>query len=169
MFHLGWIATWEGRAADAERELRPGYDQLKKLGSTSHFSSFAHLLSYVVYAQGRFEEAEALTHECEEASRPNDVHSQILWRSTRAKTLARRGLHDEAKLLALEAIAFASTSDFHPSHAEALMDLAEVYDVSGDREAAAAAVEEAVRYYDLKGNVLAAERARSKLDELSSV
>jgi hypothetical protein len=49
------------------------------------------------------------------------------------------------------------------------MDLAEVYDVSGDREAAAAAVEEAVRYYELKGNVLAAERARSKLDALSSV
>ena len=41
--------------------------------------------------QGRYDEAEQLTRECEEASRPNDVHSQILWRSIRAKVLARKG------------------------------------------------------------------------------
>jgi len=116
------------------------------------------------YAQGRYDEAERLTHECEEASRPNDVHSQILWRSTRAKALARRGQLQAAESLVREAVEFASNSDFHPAHADALMDLAEVLNLAGDAKAAATAVEEAIRFYELKGNALAADRARSELE-----
>jgi tetratricopeptide (TPR) repeat protein len=160
-FWWAFISLWEEDPVAAERELRPGYEALKKLGSKSHFSSFAHLLSNAVYAQGRYDEAERLTHECEQASRPNDVHSQILWRSTRAKVLARRGLLEPAELLARQAVEFAATSDFHPAHAEALMDLAEVLNLAGEANTAATAVEEAIRFYELKGNVLAADRARA--------
>ena len=60
----------------------------------------AHALSNAVYIQGRYEEAEQLTLECEDASRPNDVHSQILWRSMRAKALAQRGELQAAEQLA---------------------------------------------------------------------
>ena len=63
------------------------------MGEKSHFSSITHALSHALYAQGKYEEAEQLTLECEEVSRPNDVHSQISWRSIRAKTLARKGEH----------------------------------------------------------------------------
>jgi tetratricopeptide (TPR) repeat protein len=158
------ISLWENDPVAAERELRPGYEALKKLGSKSHLSSFAHLLAHAVYAQGRYDEAEQLTQECEEVSRPNDVHSQIAMRSIRAKLLARRGLLEAAEQLAREAVDFASESDFHPAHADALMDLAEILNLAGDIEAAASAVEEAIRFYDLKGNVLAADRARSELE-----
>jgi predicted ATPase/DNA-binding SARP family transcriptional activator len=163
-FWLAWISMWTDRPAEAERELRPGYENLKSLGSKSHFSAFAHLLASAVYAQGRYEEAELLTHECEAVSRPNDVDSQIMWRSTRAKILARRGLLAEAEQLAGEAIAHASKSDFLPAHAQALMDLSEILGLAGDLEASAAALEEAVRFYELKGNLLAAARARSRLE-----
>jgi DNA-binding SARP family transcriptional activator/class 3 adenylate cyclase len=165
-FWLAWISIWAGRAADAERELRPGYERLKSLGSKSHFSSFAYLLSHAVYCQGRYDEAETLTHECEVACRPNDVHSHIMWRATRAKILARRGRFSEAKALAREAIEFGSSSDFLSAHADALMDLAEILELDGDVPGTARAIEEAVRLYGLKGNMVARALARSRLETL---
>ena len=162
-FWWSFISLSEDDPLAAERELRPGYEALKKQKSQSHFSSLAHALGNALYAQGRFEEAEQLTHECEAASRPNDVHSQILWRSTRAKILARRGQLDAAERLAREAVAFAADSDFYPARAEALIDLAEVLEIAGDADGAATATQEAIRFYELKGNVLAIGRARARL------
>jgi hypothetical protein len=86
----------------------------------------------------------------------------------RAKTLAHRGEFAEAELLGGEALAIASASDFHTAHADALLDLAEVRMLGGNPDAAAALVQEAMGFYDLKGNVLAAERARSQLEEITS-
>jgi tetratricopeptide (TPR) repeat protein len=145
----------------AEQELRPSYDALKKLGEKSHFTTLAHGLANALYMQGRYEETEQLTRECEEAVRPNDVHSEILWRSIRAKVLARKGEADAAERLAQEAVEFAPSSDFLLARADALLDLAEVLRLGGDADAAAAVAEEAARFYELKGNVLAAERARA--------
>jgi DNA-binding SARP family transcriptional activator len=161
-----WASSshWTDDPVAGEQELRPGYEALRKLDSKSHFSSLAHGLANAVCAQGRYDEAELLTYECEEASRPNDVHSQILWRSVRAKALAHRGMLEPAERLAREAVEFASASDFHPAHAEALMDLAEVLRLADDRQGAEVAIEEAIHFYELKGNALAARQARSKLE-----
>ena len=160
-FNCALVFLWQDDAAAAEQELRPPYDGLKKIGEKSHFSSQAQLLSNAVYLQGRFEEAELLTRECEDAARSNDVYSQIIWRAMRAKILARRGEFDAARAFALAAVAFAAESDFHHAHAEALMDLAEVHGLAGDAEVAAAAIEEAIHFYELKGDLFAADRARS--------
>ena len=111
-FWWSFVHTSQGDAEAGERELRPTYESLKTMGEKSHFSSMAHALASVTFAQGRYEEAEALTRECEEASRANDVHSQIHWRSIRAKVLSRRGAFAEAEVLAREAIAIAERSDF---------------------------------------------------------
>src|SRR5439155_26590966 len=90
---LWWsfVFLWRGDAIAAEHELRPGYDALKKLGERSNFSSLSHSLANAVYMQGRYDEAEQLTRECEEAARRNDVHSQVHWRATRATVNPRRG------------------------------------------------------------------------------
>ena len=165
--HHGFISLWLGDPIEAEREIRPAYDALKKIGEKSHFSTIAYMLSNAVYTQGRYDEAEQLTRECEDAARPNDGHSQIVWRSTRAKVLARRGEFEAAKRLAREAVAFASESDFHLAHADALMDLGEVLELSGERESPAMAVQEAIHFYELKGNMLAAETARARLEKLA--
>jgi len=167
-FWWAFISIWQDDPAEAERELRPAYDALKRIGEQSHFSSMAHALSNAVYAQGRYEEAEALTQECERASRANDVHSQIAWRSVRAKTLARRGALDEAERLAREAVAFAETSDFLLGHADALTDLAEVLELRGERVATAAALSEAVALHERKGNQLVAGRTRAVLEKLAA-
>jgi ATP/maltotriose-dependent transcriptional regulator MalT len=142
---------WTGDPCCAEAELRPGYDALRRLGWKSHFSSLAHALANAVCAQGRYEEAERPTYECEDASSPNHVYSQILWRSTRVKVFVHRGQFEPAEQVAREAVEFAAASDFHPAHAEALIDLAEVLTLAGDADAAATAVAEAIRFYELKG------------------
>jgi ATP/maltotriose-dependent transcriptional regulator MalT len=83
----------------------------------------------------------------------------------RAKALARRAA-PEAEELAREAIAFVEASDFLQVHAEALMDLAEILRLAGRLEEAARSLEESVRLYEQKGNVLSAARARALLDEV---
>jgi class 3 adenylate cyclase len=159
--HTALVSLLRDDPVAAERELRPAYDALKKIGEKSHFSAMAFILADAVYRQGRYEEAEQLTRECEEAAQPNDVQAQIIWRSTRAKVLARRGEFEGAQRLAREAVAFASESDLHLAHGDALMDLGEVLELAGEEEAAAAAIQQAIDLYELKGNVLAANRARA--------
>jgi tetratricopeptide (TPR) repeat protein len=162
-FWFAFVRVWHGDAVAAEDELRPAYDALKRIGETSHFSSIAHALANALYMQGRYDEAEELTGECERASRPNDIHSQTLWRSIRAKTLARRGELDEARRLGRDAVEFAATSDFLLAHADALSDLGEVYEVAGERQEAIRALEGAIELYERKGNVLMANASRARL------
>jgi DNA-binding SARP family transcriptional activator/tetratricopeptide (TPR) repeat protein len=162
-FWWGYVFVWQNDPETAERELRPGYEALKKIGERSHFSSIAHELSHVVYALGRYDEAEALTRECEEATRPNDVHSQILWRAIRGKVFARRGEFEEAERLVREAIELAETSDLVPAHADALADLAEVLELAGRPDDAAEAVGSAIALYERKGNLLASGACRKRL------
>lgn len=167
-FWFAYHHLWQSDPIAAERELRPGYDALKQLGETTHFSSLAHLLANAVYLQGRYEEAEQLTQECEDASRPNDVHSQVLWRSTRAKVLASRGNLQAAEGLAREAVAFVAETDFVFAHADALMDLAEVLELSSRGDEASEAIRRAIDLYDQKRILPMAELARTRLDKLSS-
>jgi predicted ATPase len=150
--------------ASAERELRWGYEVQKRIGGTEYFSTIAALLARALYTQGRDEEAEQLTRECEQAARPNDVFSNILWRATRAQVLARRLEHRAAAELAREAVAFAAESDFLDAHRDALRDLAEVHRVAGRADDARSALEQALQLYEQKGNVVSAGKARALLE-----
>ncbi len=163
--NFGWVLLGDDPVA-AEQELRPGYEALGRLGEKSHFSSVAGLLARAVCAQGRYDEAERLARESEEAARPNDIHSHVLWRTTRSQVLAQRGDLEAAEELGLEAVAFASTTDFLDSHADALMNLAELRLLAGGQEEAVANAEAALLLYEQKGNVLAADRVRSRLREI---
>ncbi len=167
-FWWGFVFLWKGDPAQAELELHGPYEALKKVSEKSHFSSLTHAYAAVAYALGRYEDAERLTRECEEASRANDVHSQILWRAIRAKVLARRGHFDEAERLARESVALAESSDFLIAHADAVADLAEVLELAGRIDEAARALEDAIKQYELKGNSLAAATCRDRLHALRS-
>ncbi|MGZ4386093.1 MAG: BTAD domain-containing putative transcriptional regulator [Gaiellaceae bacterium] len=169
-----WLATlwrsfvhmWRGDPVAAEEEVRPGYEALARIGEQSHFSTFALELSQSLYMQRRYEEAEGPARECEAASRPNDVNSQILWRSTRAKLLARKGDPAGAEQLAQESLVLAEASDLLPAHADARMDFAEVLELASRRAEAADEVRQAIALYARKGNVLAAASAHERLAKL---
>jgi ATP/maltotriose-dependent transcriptional regulator MalT len=160
--NFGFVVLAEDPVA-AEKELRPGYEALGRLGEKSHFSSVTALLARAVCAQGRYEEADRLTRESEEAARPNDIHSHILWRTTRAQVFAHTGELEAAEALARQAVAFAAESDFLDSHADALMSLVDVLLLTGRGQQAVTAAEQAVQLYEKKGNGVSAERARSRL------
>ena len=70
--------------------------------------------------------------------------------------LARRGEFDAAERLAREAVAIAEKSDFLFAHGEALTDLAEVLELSGQRDAAASAAGASAGFHERKGNVFSA-------------
>ncbi len=151
----------------AERELRWGYDLYKRSGATHPFATLAAMLAQALCAQERDDEAERLTREAEGAARPNDVHTQMLWRATRAKVLARRGEFAAAEVLARQAVAFAAESDFLENHGDALMVLADVLRLGGQPGEASTSVAQALQLFDQKGNVPSAARARSLLAQLS--
>jgi DNA-binding SARP family transcriptional activator/tetratricopeptide (TPR) repeat protein len=164
-FWRAMVHLWRDDAVTAEEELRPSYEALKRIGEKSHFSSLAHGLANALYMQGRYDETEQLTHECEDACRPNDVHSHILWRSTRAKVLARRGELKAALQLARDAVEIAEESDFLPARAGALEDLAKVLYMADGADEARPALQAAIDQYEQKGNLLAVDRARRVLAE----
>ena len=164
--HFAWATLSRNEPHMAEQALLPDYERLKRIGEKSHFSSITSILAQALYAQGRYDEAAQLAEETAGALRPNDVHSQIVWKGTSAKLLARRGELVGAERLAREAVAFAETSDFLTSHAGALMDLAEVLELVGRRDEAAEHVRAAVRLYEQKGSALGAEHALARLDAL---
>jgi class 3 adenylate cyclase/tetratricopeptide (TPR) repeat protein len=154
--------------AAAEHELRRDYDELSEMGERYFLSTAAGELARAVYAQGRYAEAEELTRVAEELSADDDVTSQALWRSIRAKTLARRGLGAEAEELAREAVALLEGTDALILQADALEDLAEVLALvgsAGARDALTAALGRLER----KDDVVSVGRVRESLEALTSV
>ena len=159
-FWRAFVALWRNDPLAAEEALRPGYEALKRMGETSHFSSVSHALAEALYQQARFDECKRLTQECEEACHANDGHSHILWRSIRAKALAQRGELALAEALADEAVALAAAGDLLLAHADALANRAVVLGLAGRHQDAMRSLAAAASLYEAKGNLIQATRAR---------
>jgi ATP/maltotriose-dependent transcriptional regulator MalT len=113
---------------------------LEQMGETGRLSTLAGILADVVYLQERYDEADSLAELSKRVAAPDDVASQMLWRSVRAKIAARRGDFDVAQALAQEAAALADSTDAFAMHGDVRMDLAEVLRLAGRPEEAAAAL-----------------------------
>ena len=156
-----------GDAAAAERELRRDYAELSEMGEKYFLSTVAGELAQAVYAQGRYAEAEELTRVAQELSAEDDLTSQALWRSGRAKAVARRGLGEEAEELALEAVDLLEGTDALAGQADALVDLAEVIALVGTN-GARERLSEALGLLERKDDVVSAERVRALLRSLEA-
>jgi hypothetical protein len=77
-----------------------------------------------------------------------------------AKLLARRGELQEGSGLSARRVALAEETDMLNAHADALIDLAEVLVLA--RQDARAELEQALALYERKGNLVIAERTRSR-------
>ncbi len=165
----GSVELLAGDAAAAEHELRPACEALERMGDLGHLSSLGPMLADALVVQGRDEEALLLTERWnpERLTVPEDADAQIRWRSVRAKVLARTREVEEAERLAREATARAARTDYLDLRAQATADLAGVLRLAGRPEESAAALDEAIRLYEHKGNVVAAGRLRGLLAEPS--
>jgi len=143
-------------------------EHYEKVGEFGYLSSAAPYLAEAVLAQGREEEALQLTERwrADRLTLPEDADGQTQWRRVRAKILARRGELDEAERLGREAVAIASaTADILNLRAEALADLGEVLRLADRPHESRAALAEAIRLYEAKGNIVGAERVHGLLAE----
>ena len=92
--------------------------------------------------------------------------TEMTWRQVKAKVLARRGEHAEAERLAREAVAMGEATESLDAQGDANADLAEVLLLGGQRDEAVVALETAVERYERKGNLVSAQRTRTRLAEL---
>jgi DNA-binding SARP family transcriptional activator/tetratricopeptide (TPR) repeat protein len=133
----GLVELLAGDDARAERVLRGGYADLRRIGEKGYFSTVACLLGEAVIGQGRVDEARALAREAAEAAAEDDVASQVGWRAVEARGLAAEGNHDEAEALARQAVDLAGQTDFLFLLSEGLAALADVLVARGDASGAA--------------------------------
>jgi class 3 adenylate cyclase/tetratricopeptide (TPR) repeat protein len=157
-----------GDPAAAERELRSDFEALDRMGETYLLSTIAGLLAQALYAQGRFDEANSMCSVTAAAAAEDDVQSQALWRSVRAKLLARRGDRAHALELAEGAVAELRDTDAVVWQADAMLDLAETRLLLGEAAAAEEAIADASALYRLKASDVAVERAQALAASLSA-
>jgi class 3 adenylate cyclase/tetratricopeptide (TPR) repeat protein len=156
-----------GDPAAAERELRRDFAELLEMGEKYFLSTAAGELARAVCAQSRYAEAEELTLMAEELSADDDLTSQALWRSVRAKALARRGLAREAEELARQAVELLRGTDALALQAATLEDLVEVLALVG-ADGARKYLEEALDLFERKDDVVSTERLRASLRALDA-
>jgi tetratricopeptide (TPR) repeat protein len=159
----GFVETLAGDFPAAEGELRSGLDVIEKLGERGYLSTVAALLAHAVLAQGRLEDADAFIRMSDEAAAEDDLSTQVLVRTARGRILAARGAFEEARLLCGEATLLAEETDDVNMRADVLAELGEVLGLGGRRDDAARVLDDALRLYEGKGNVVSAGRVRRTL------
>jgi tetratricopeptide (TPR) repeat protein len=102
------------------------------------------------------------------AGAEDDVSTQVLGRSARARILAARGRYEEAERIARDAVRRSEATDDLNMRGDTLLDLGEVLSVAGEPDGALSAVEQALELYEVKGNSAAVDAARRRLSELGA-
>ncbi len=158
--YSGPIELLAGDPVAAETELRLDYEAFDRMGDRNFISTTSAYLAEALYRQGRLEEAEHYAGFAQEIAAEDDPLTQILWRATRSRIAARGGRADEAVTMADEAVSIARGSDDLTTLGDAILSLAEVLWRAGRQADGSAAADEAIATYELKGNEVAAARAR---------
>jgi DNA-binding SARP family transcriptional activator len=159
----GEVELFGGDPAEAERQLRPGFDRLAELGETAVRSSIGARLAEAIAAQDRDEEAKDVLRAVEGMAEPDDVDPQVRLRIVQSRLLARRGELADATHTAREALAIVSVTDYVELHGKALVALGEVMRAAGATDDADAALRQALELFERKENVVQAEQTRALL------
>jgi class 3 adenylate cyclase/tetratricopeptide (TPR) repeat protein len=156
------IERKSGQLDEAERLLRTAYARLVELGDVGYVSWIAAWLARVLAEQGQFAEATEFARICREELQGDVAFAQIAARLVEATALAADSRMAEAEERALAALALVEETDMIDLHGDVLIALADL-DLAGGRTGdAARRAAEAIRLYELKGDVVSAGRARSR-------
>jgi class 3 adenylate cyclase/tetratricopeptide (TPR) repeat protein len=167
--YIALVELLAGEPAAAEQELRASFDELERRGERSWLSTTAALLARALCEQARLAEAEHYSVISEDTVAPDDVATQVIWRSSRARVLAGRGEGEAALRLAHEAVELASRTDWLELHAWALLDLAEVHLALGAVSSAGGCIERAISLCERKGNLALVARGKKQLGQLAEL
>ena len=153
-----FVEMLAGNPEGAATVLRSSYQALQQMGETGFMSTIAGFLAHALYAQRKYDESDRFSRASEAAAAPDDVISQVLWRTARAKVCARRGDFATAESLGREAVEHVEQTDLLNAQADALVDLAEILTLAGQSQRAYPLITEAARKYEKKGNLAALAR-----------
>ncbi len=159
------IALLAGDNAAAEQALVGACDASKRAGDLSTFSTRAAELAEALHRQGRYEAASTWVEAAATHAGEDDLTVEPIWRSMRAKLLARQGAFAEAEELAQEAIELVDRTECLNRRAKVRLDVAEVLGLAGHSREAAEAAEGGIKLFEEKGNVAAVRQARKNLHE----
>jgi class 3 adenylate cyclase/tetratricopeptide (TPR) repeat protein len=156
----GRIERLAGNDTAAERELRRSLDPLVANFDFPSATSAASLLAEILVDRERPDEAgEVVALAADWAPKDQPIaHARV--RAARARLLARQG-DPEAEAEAREAVRLADTTDFLELRADCRVALADVLRVACDHDGATEALTQALGLYELKGNVVSADKVRA--------
>ena len=160
------VAMLEDDPVRAEMAARETLERAETTAEFGNFMWFCCNLAQALLELGRDDEAEQWLDRARESTPSEEPLPQMLSRRVRGKLLARRGEFEEGERLAREAVALGEETDMLNAQAGALIDLAEVLALAG--QDARAELDQALALYDRKGNLVMAERTRSRLAELTT-
>jgi tetratricopeptide (TPR) repeat protein len=163
------VESLAGDFEAAERELRRDDLALAAMGERLYRSTVDALLAQVLVTLGNLDEAADFAKLAEELSDPDDVSSQVFWRTARARLMARTGDLPGGERHALEAVEMARQTVDIALLAGALADLAEVLALAGRQDETGPPLREALALYERKGDVTSVARVRRLLEAPSPV
>jgi DNA-binding SARP family transcriptional activator/class 3 adenylate cyclase len=152
-----------GDSAAATAFGEEGCRRFEEMGEKGYQSTAAGILAQALYAHERLDEAVLWAERAEELAASDDTLTRMLSLQARAKVFARRSESAEAERLAREAVALAQHTECPTAQGDALADLAEVLQLSGQSDEAIPVLEEARALYERKGNLVMAGRLRARL------
>jgi class 3 adenylate cyclase len=164
-FESVWVELWAGNPGAAAEFGAEGFKLHEELDDQAFLSSSAAYLAQALYALDRVDEADTWACRAADLATSMSLH-QFLWRQVRAKVLARRGAHVDAKRLAREAVAIGDMTEMLDGQGDLYADLGEVLLLAGEPAEAAAALEQALARFERKGNLVSAARMRARLRTL---
>jgi tetratricopeptide (TPR) repeat protein len=152
-----------GDPRKAAAELKTHWQAVEKRGETGYLSTTAAQLAEALYRLGSYEEALSATETSRQNATADDFGSQMLWRSVRAKVLARSGDYVQAQRLAGESVSIGEPTDYLFVRGDSLYDLAEVLFLAGKGGEAARAAQQAIELYRRKNDQAAVRRTHRLL------
>jgi len=159
-------ATVEQLAGDleaAERELRVASERFREIGDVGYLSWVDPLLARVLADRGDVSDALSLARTARGAMQPDHAFGQIVSRIAEGTALGAHGRRDEARVVALEALALAEATDAIDLQAQVLLLLAELVDEDDHGATASQRRSDALALHEAKGDVVSAARVRGLL------
>ncbi|HEV8154243.1 MAG TPA: hypothetical protein VGP67_01835, partial [Gaiellales bacterium] len=158
-----YVSLIAGDLDRAERHLRRGKRELKRLGERAVLASTEGYLAQVMLLGGRDAEADRAARRCARLATAADAGAQCAWRRVRARLLSAQGQHRQALALAREAVEIVAATDHLNSQGDTMVDLAVVLAANGSHREAAEALAAGIDRYRAKGNVVSATEAENAL------
>lgn len=160
----GEMELLAGDLSTAENAFRAAADFLGERGERSFYPTAAAGLAQVLFLQKRYEESWESLRAAEATTASDDLITVVWALGTRARLLALDQRLDEAQKASGRGVELALATDDLSLQADSLIEMAEVVQ---DPARATAALEDAVRVAERKGNVVLARQACERLASLS--